>query len=246
MKIPPPGRTEKLGNQPCLMSHDYKTGKIGQDPNHLDFRYEFARKAIHLSSLLIPLIYCRISRELALVILTPLTAGFFLVDILKNFIPAVSAWYHGTFAPMLRHHELSTERIHLNGATWITLSAFILIAMFPKMIAITAFAMVSISDTVAALVGRRFGRHRFGEKSFEGSLAFFISAVAIAIFVPRVNLTAGIAMSLAGTVAEAVVIRIGGIKIDDNITVPLASALAGLCCYLWFFPASMGALSNCP
>ncbi|NTV02197.1 MAG: phosphatidate cytidylyltransferase [Chlorobiaceae bacterium] len=227
------------------MSHVLKNGKADQNPDRLDFRYEFARKAIHLSSLLIPLIYCRISRELALTILTPLAAGFLFVDILKNFVPAVSEWYHGTFAPMLRHHEMQKDRVHLNGATWITLSALILIALFPKMIAVTAFAMVSVSDTVAALVGKRFGRHRFGEKSYEGSMAFFASALVIAAVVPHVLLPAGVAMAAAGTVAEAAVIRIGGFKIDDNITVPLASAIAGLCCYLWLFPSSMGSLSTC-
>ncbi|NTU68084.1 MAG: phosphatidate cytidylyltransferase [Chlorobiaceae bacterium] len=227
------------------MSNCLKTGKVEHNQDRLDFRYEFARKAIHLSSLLIPLIYCRISRELALTILIPMTAGFLSVDILKNFVPAVSVWYHGTFAPMLRQHELQKDRIHLNGATWITLSAFILIALFPKMIAVTAFAMVSISDTMAALVGKRFGRHRFGEKSYEGSLAFFASAVAIAAAVPHVLLPAGLAMAAAGTIAEAVVIRIGGFKIDDNISVPLAAAVAGLCCYLWFFPSSMSDLATC-
>jgi dolichol kinase len=237
---------ELLQNQPLAMSQVFKTGKIDRDHNHLDFRYEFARKAIHLSSLLIPLIYCRISRELALMILTPLTAGFLLVDILKNFVPVISTWYHGTFAPMLRQHELQKDRIHLNGATWITLSAFILIAIFPKMIAVTAFAMVSVSDTMAALVGRKFGKHRFGEKSLEGSLAFFVSAFAIAAVMPGVLLPAGVVMAIAGTVAEAMDIRIRGFKIDDNITVPMASAIAGLYCYLWFFPASMGALSTCP
>lgn len=228
------------------MSQVFKTGKIDQDPNHLDFRYEFARKAIHLSSLLIPLIYCRISRELALIILTPLSAGFLGVDILKNFVPAIATWYHGTFAPMLRHHELQKDRLHLNGATWITLSAFILIAAFPKMIAITAFAIVSISDTVAALVGKSFGKHRFGEKSYEGSLAFFISAVAVTALMPNLLLPVGIVMAAAGTIAEAVVIRIGGFKIDDNITVPLGAALAGYYCYLWFFPGAMVPLSICP
>jgi dolichol kinase len=222
------------------------TVKTDRNPETLAFRYEFARKAIHLSSLLIPLIYCHIGRELALIILTPLAAGFLGVDLLKNFVPAVASWYHGTFAQMLRHHELSRERLHLNGATWITLSAFILIAAFPKMIAIAAFSIVSVSDTLAAIVGRSFGRHRFGEKSFEGSTAFFVSAVAVTAIVPNIALPAGIAMAAAGTVAEAVVLRIGGFKVDDNITVPVAAAVAGLCCYLWFLPGSMHLLSSCP
>jgi dolichol kinase len=212
----------------------------------MDFRFEFARKAIHLSSLLIPLIYCHINRSLALLIITPVTAGFLFVDILKNFVPKVSAWYHGTFDHMLRHHELRKDQIHLNGATWITLSALILIALFPKMIAITAFAMVSVSDTVAAIVGKMFGRHRFGEKSIEGSLGFLVSALLIAALVPHILWPVGVAMALSGTLAEALVIQIKGFKIDDNITVPLTTAIVGLAYYTWFFPSAIDSLMSCP
>ena len=40
--------------------------------DRLELRYEVARKAIHLSSLSIPVIYWFISRELALLLLVPL------------------------------------------------------------------------------------------------------------------------------------------------------------------------------
>ena len=219
------------------MSHSYKTAKINQDPNRLDFRFEFARKAIHLSSLLIPLIYWQIGRKQALLILAPVTTGFLLVDVFKNFIPSLSEWYHETFASMLRHHELSKVHRHLNGATWITLSALVLIAFFPKTIAVAAFAMVSVSDTVAALVGKKFGRHRFGEKSIEGSLGFLASAILIVLVVPGLLLPVGIVMALSGTIAEAMDIKIAGFKVDDNLMVPLASALAGIAFYAWLFPS---------
>ncbi|NTW51838.1 MAG: phosphatidate cytidylyltransferase [Chlorobiaceae bacterium] len=228
------------------MSHLYKTAKIDHDPNRLDYRFEFARKSIHLSSLLIPLIYWYIGRKQALLIIVPITAGFLFVDVFKNFIPSLSKWYHETFGSMLRHHELNKERLHLNGATWITLSALILIAFFPKTIAVAAFAMVSVSDTMAALVGKKFGRHRFGEKSLEGSLAFFISAFIVVSVVPGLLLPVGAIMALAGTIAEALTIRIDGLKIDDNLTVPIASALAGIACYAWLFPSAMGTILSFP
>jgi dolichol kinase len=222
------------------MNRPYKTIKIEHDPDHLDFRYEFARKAIHLSSLLIPLIYWHIGRKQALLILAPVTAGFFLVDVFKHFVPFLSTWYHATFGTMLRHHELSKDRLHLNGATWITLAAFVLIAFFPKTIAVAAFAMVSVSDTVAALVGKKFGRHRFGgQKSLEGSLAFFISAIPIVSFIPGLPLPVGIVMALAGTISEALVLKIAGFRIDDNLSVPLAGAIAGVIAYAWLFPSSV-------
>jgi dolichol kinase len=157
-------------------------------------------------------------------------------------VPFISTWYHATFGTMLRHHELNRERLHLNGATWITLAAFILIAFFPKTIAVTSFAMVSVSDTVAALVGKKFGRHFFGRKSFEGSLAFFISALPIVAVIPGLLLPVGIVMAAAGTITEALVLKIGGFRIDDNLSVPLAGAIAGMITYALFFPEALTAL----
>ncbi len=216
-----------------------KTVKVDHDPDRLGFRYEFARKAIHLSSLLIPLIYWHIGRKQALLILAPMTAGFFLVDISKHFVPFLSTWYHSTFGTMLRHHELSRERLHLNGATWITLAALVLVAFFPKTIAVASFAMVSVSDTAAALVGKRFGTHRFGQKSFEGSFAFFASALLVVALIPGLPLPVGIVMALAGTIAEALSMKVFGFRIDDNFSVPLAGAIAGVLASAWLFPSSV-------
>ena len=216
-----------------------KTVKVEHDPDRLGFRHEFARKAIHLSSLLIPLIYWHIGRTQALLILAPVTAGFFLVDVTKHFVPFLSTWYHSIFGTMLRNHELSRERLHLNGATWITLAAFVLIAFFPKTIAVAAFAMVSVSDTVAALVGKRYGKHRFGQKSYEGSFAFFASALFVVALIPALPLQVGFAMALAGTVAEALAMKIAGFRIDDNFSVPLAGSIAGVLTSAWLFPSSV-------
>lgn len=226
------------------MSRSFKNAKVETEPDRLKFRHEFARKAIHLSSLLIPLIYWHIGKKQALLILAPVTAGFLLVDVLKNVVPPISAWYHATFDTMLRDFELNKERLHLNGATWITLAAFVLIALFPKTIAVAAFAMVSVSDTVAALVGKKFGRHHFGQKSLEGSLAFLVSAIAIVAIIPGLLLPAGIVMAVAGTIIEALVLKIGSFRIDDNLSVPLVGALAGLLCYAWFFPEALRAITH--
>jgi dolichol kinase len=221
-----------------------KTGEPVQG-DKLDIRAEIARKTIHLSSISIPLIYCHISRSLALILLVPLFTGFLLIDLLKNVSELVSAWYHRSFGAMLRQHELQKEHVHLNGATCITLSALLLVLFFPKMIAIAAFSMVAVSDTIAALAGKSCGKHRFGHKSLEGSTAFLASSLLIVWIVPKLHMQAGIVMALTATVAEAFVIRIGGIKLDDNLTIPLASALSGLLCYSLFFPQLLPSLAFC-
>ena len=202
--------------------------------DRLELRYEVARKAIHLSSLSIPVIYWFISRELALLLLVPLFSGFFLIDLLKNFFDPVSRWYHKTFDSMLRTHELEGNKVYLNGATHIVMAALLLVLFFPKIIAVTAFTMVAVSDTLAAIIGKTFGKHRFGQKSLEGSGAFFLSSLCIIAVVPGLNLFVGVAMAISATATEAFVVRIGDFKIDDNLAIPLVSATVGVLCTLLF------------
>ncbi|MEI6847892.1 MAG: diacylglycerol/polyprenol kinase family protein [Chlorobiaceae bacterium] len=216
-----------------------------EEIDRLAFRYEIARKAIHLSSLSISVLYYYVNRELTLFLLVPLFSVFFLVDILKNFVEPVSAWYYNTFDAILRTHEVKREKKHLNGATFITMSALLLVFFFPKVIAIVAFSMVAVSDTLAAIVGKFFGKHRFGRKSIEGSVVFFISAIAIVIVVPGINLLIGFVMAAAATVTEAFVVQIGSFKIDDNLTIPLFSATVGTFCYMLFMPEKIALLSIC-
>ena len=108
------------------------------------------------------------------------------------------------------------------GASWVLLSASIAIAVFPKVIFLAAFAIMIVSDSAAALVGRRFGRHRFFEKSVEGSTAFFLSAILVVFLTPKlqyvpVEYALGIAASLFGAVVEAAPLRI-----DDNLSIPFS------------------------
>jgi len=204
-----------------------------EEIDQLDLRYEIARKAIHLSSLSIPVIYWFISRELALLLLVPLFSGFFLIDLLKNFFTPVSTWYYKTFDSMLRTHELKQTKAHLNGATYIVMAALLLVLFFPKIIAVTAFSLVAVSDTLAAIIGKSFGKHRFGQKSVEGSVAFLLSALAVISIVPGLNFSVGIIMALTATLTEAFIVRIGVFKIDDNLSIPLVSAAVGTLCTLF-------------
>ncbi len=225
-----------------------KNNSMPQPDNvNQNFKFELARKIIHLSSVAIAIIYCFITRELALLLLIPLFSGFLLVDILKNYIPSLSRWYHNTFDPMLREHELAKGYPQLNGATFITFSALLLVLLFPKIIAITCFSLVAISDTMAALAGKKFGRHKIGEKSLEGSLAFLVSALFIVlVVVPRLDLIAAIITALVATVAEALTLRINSYKVDDNLTIPLTSALVCYLYYILVLPQKLPLLETCP
>jgi dolichol kinase len=187
----------------------------------IDYKSELIRKAIHLCSLSIPVIYYSISRETALTILVPLTFAFLVVDLLRYYHPPTAEWFYRWFGWLLRRHEQDTTRKRLNGATYVLLSACVCVSLFPKIITVNAFAVLIISDGVSALVGRRFGKHTFLKKSREGAMAFFLSAIAVIIVAPKVEgqlseyILAGVA-AIAATLVESLSIRI-----DDNLSVPL-------------------------
>jgi len=191
---------------------------------------ELVRKAIHLCSLSIPIVYSFISQSTALAILLPLTLVVGLADLARLFHPSVGAFYHEYFGWLLRAHERDEERRRLNGATYVLLSATLCVVIFPKLIVITAFSILIISDTLAALVGRKFGRHQFLKKSLEGTAAFFLSALVVVLITPKVEYLSieyliGAFGALSGAVVEAI-----SIAVDDNLSIPLTIGAV-----MWFF-----------
>jgi dolichol kinase len=221
------------------MNMTLPTGEL-EHLNHtatIDYRYELVRKGIHLFSLSIPVVYFFTSKNLTLSLLLPITAAFVIVDATRYFIPSVSAWFYRWFGWLLRKHETDSVRKRLNGASNVLISASLSIFILPKIIAINAFAIFIISDTTSALIGRRFGRHRFLAKSREGSLAFFVSAVLVVLIAPKIDRLPmeyfiGIIAAAIGAIIEAL-----PIKLDDNLSIPLGVGgfLWGL--YIWLLPA---------
>lgn len=214
------------------------------NPNEqIDYKNELARKSIHLASILIPIIYFHITKELALMLLIPMFLGFFVVDALKMFVKPVADLYYKHFGPMLRPHELDVSQRNFNGATYVTLAAVLVVWLFPKIIAIASFAILILADTAAALVGRKIGRVKIGAKTLEGSIAFFVFALLVVFVTPRLNPAVGLAIAIASTVAELYPIRLGNWNVDDNLTIPLVGATAGLIGYMLFIPHELALLN---
>jgi dolichol kinase len=204
---------------------------------NIDYTAEIARKAIHFCSLSIPVIYYFIERDLALAILVPLTLLFFTVDMLRYYHTPTADLFYRVFRFMLRKHEQDHTSKRLNGATNVLIAATVCVLVFPKLIVLTAFPILIISDSVAALFGRRFGRHRFLQKSVEGSLAFFLFALIVIYFTPKMEYSSteyliAAAAALVGTIVEA-----GSWKIDDNLSIPLSVGAVMWGLYFILYPS---------
>jgi dolichol kinase len=207
------------------------------DTATIGYQYEIARKGIHLFSLSIPIIYFFISKQLALCLLLPITSAFIAVDTARYYIGPVAKWYYRWFGWLLRRHETDINKKRLSGASHVLISASLCVLLFPKVVAINAFTILIISDTASALIGRRFGRHRFLAKSLEGSTAFFISALLVILVSPKVarlpmEYFLGFIAAAIGTVVEAL-----PVKLDDNLTIPLSVGFALWGLYCLFLPA---------
>jgi dolichol kinase len=203
----------------------------------IDYKSELVRKSIHLCSLSIPVIYYFISKAFALTLLIPTFLAFFVVDLARFYSEPTRQWFLRWFGWLLRKHESDHSVRRLTGATNILFSAIVCVLIFPKIITVNAFAILIISDITSALVGRRYGKRRFLQKSLVGATGFFVSAVIVVLVAPKVE---GLAIEYGiGIVAAAVgaVVESLSTKIDDNISVPLAIGLVMWALYTLILPA---------
>ena len=193
---------------------------------------EYRRKALHLVSLSIPIVYYYITRSLAIGILIPLTAFSIFIDIGRHYIPAIGILVTKLFDPILREHERGGKRMLLSGATWVFISALLCVLVFPKIITVTAFAILIVSDASSALIGRAYGKHKFLDKSLEGSIAFVISAWCVVLASPKIGYLPaeyfiGVIAAVIGGIVEAASVRL---RLDDNLSVPASIGIV-----MWAF-----------
>ena len=217
------------------------------DHRTIQYRDELIRKMIHLCSLSFPVIYYFISRHDAIIILSGLTLFSLSIELLRYFSPKAGEIFIRLFGFLMREHEMDKKKKNLSGATYVFLSALLSVIIFPKVIFLTAFSVLIISDTSAALIGRRYGKHQFLAKSLEGTLAFFVSAVVVVLVTPKIlyvpaEYYIGILAVALGAIAE----NISYGWADDNMTIPLTVGGVMWICYLIFFPNVPLILSHVP
>jgi len=192
-----------------------------ESPAQIPFVQEVLRKTTHMIALVIPGGYhfLGLEKNTMLAIMIPIALLMILIDISR-----LRGWwlwrgvFCAPFSRMIRAHEQQGD---FTGATYILISVCATVALFDKPIAVAALAFIIVGDTLAALIGRRFGTWRFWRgKSLEGSVACFAGTALVAFLAPGLGLTPGLAGAVAAALVEAL-----PLGIDDNISVPLLSGL---------------------
>lgn len=192
-------------------------------------RAEISRKVLHVLAAALPVFYMFVQRPFMLRLLVGCVTFAILVEAARYLSPPFRKFFRQYVGFMVR----ASEWHRVTGATYVLVGALLAVALFPKTDAITALLIQAISDSAASLIGLHFGRRRFLGKSFAGSGAFFVTALAIVwLRTPGIGAW-GLLVALFGTLAEAVPsLRVGRLEMNDNLTVPLSTGAA-----LWLLRA---------
>lgn len=213
----------------------------------INYRDELIRKGIHLCSLSIPVIYYFITRETAVYILAGVTAFALILDLARYLSPGIKSLFLTVFGFMLRKHELDDRKKNLNGATYVFISALLCVIIFPKVLFLTAFPILIVSDSAAALIGRKYGIRPFLKKSLGGTIAFFLSALIVILFTPKLGAGAGEYLIAAAAAAVAAIIEnISHGWADDNLSIPMTVGFVMWGLFILFMPEVQLILPNVP
>lgn len=199
--------------------------------NQINLFGELARKLIHLSSLYIPFLYWFTDQKTTLMVVVPITVLVIGSELLRFKLKGFNRLFTKLFSFMLREGELASKsgQPHFTGTSHFMLAASLTVAFFAKEIAVPALMILVISDTMAALVGRQYGKRIIvGHKTVRGFMAFIISAMAVVMFTNcifcfdwfiRPSQMFGLLIAATLELFEK---QTG---IDDNFAVPLGYAL---------------------
>src|SRR5690606_22680697 len=145
---------------------------------------------------------------------------------------------------LFRHISHPHEAHQVNSSTWYATALVLLALTQEARLCLVGVTVLGLADPAAAIVGRRFGRLKLvNGRTLEGSLTFVLIG-ALASFAALFALsgpifpaasTSTIATAAAlGALFGAVAELFSGRRVDDNMSVPLASALgAWLAFWIW-------------
>ena len=187
-----------------------------------NLKKELYRKSIHLSSLWIPLFIYLVHPGVSIVFFSLLFVGNVLIEYgnYKKY-PWARRTFGSLFFRMLRNIETTHGKFQVSGSLYVLLAAIACTLLFPQPVAVIALSVMLISDTSAALFGKAYGtRKLYKNKSLEGTVAFFLSALIVNMLCePIYHFTyAGVIACAAASFAEMFEDKL---EVDDNLSIPL-------------------------
>jgi dolichol kinase len=181
------------------------------------------RKLYHvLGGLALLAVWFALGRPRAFYAYAALLGGALLFDLARFALPRFNAWAMANMREFLRPGE---ER-SLHGSPAYILGVSLTLLLFPEPAAVAAVLFLVAGDVSATTVGERFGRHKVGTKSLEGTAAFFIAACAAGLAARALLHGPSAGAIIAGAWCAALVELLLPRFANDNLAIPIVAALA--------------------
>jgi dolichol kinase len=136
----------------------------------MNLKHEVIRKSIHSLALIVPISYHFLDRKIVLVMIG---LGIFVaicIEALRFHSHVFRELFNGLLGRLLRDHETT----QLTGSTYLLIGCFLTVLFFVKWIALVSLLFLIVSDALAALAGRRWGKHKiWKDRSVEGCAVFW-------------------------------------------------------------------------
>ncbi|MNL03751.1 Cytidylyltransferase family protein [compost metagenome] len=195
----------------------------------------YARKIWHMSGVFgMFLAYTYLPQAVSLTILVVAWLAFVPFDFLRQKNAALNDWAVHAFKPIMRQSEVKK----LAGTTYLLSGVLLVDLVFQRPVVGLTLLFLAFADPIASYFGILYGKDKiFGHKSIQGFMAaFFVCAALTFAFLLYHNYMTDrliVVSMLAGLVgAFAELIPVG--KLDDNLTLPVMSAI-GLSVLFYFF-----------
>jgi len=188
---------------------------------HSEFILEAKRQAVHIFvGSLIAVAFVLLRPIFGVLTILPLLLSLIFLYFAPRIYPE-----HMLVKPLLDHFERDNDKqtFPFKGAFYFNTGIILPLLLLPPRVAVSIVLILAIGDSFSTLIGKFYGKHRIGNKSLEGSIAFFLSTLFVTLSI--LPLEDGIMLSFAGTLIELFS------PYNDNLSLPIGLTLL----YLFVF-----------
>jgi dolichol kinase len=180
-------------------------------------RNEIKRKGFHLLSLIYIFAYWYLPKYLVVWCFVIAISLVILLECIRFKLPGFNIFFKNNFRGFYRYNEADK----ISGLVWTLLGALLAIIIFHnKYMVLASFFYLAFGDTMGALVGKSFGKHKiFTGKSLEGSLGCMLMCFILGLFF--FNLQFAFIGAVIATLVEAI-----PWKLNDNFWMQIINAWA--------------------
>jgi dolichol kinase len=202
--------------------------------NKKDFHHiiptNYYRNAFHIGNALFiaGLYHYVVAEETALIILTLASIACISAEIYRRYSESFNDFLVYKVFKMVARPQ---EKYRVNSATYYISALTCMAWLTPKAAFINSLLILGISDPMANIFGKKFGKTKiYKQKSLQGCIAFFISAFTITIAANSLVLSPefgifklisfSLILGIAGTIIE-----LFSERLDDNLTIIIGCSL---------------------